>query len=859
MYIYGKITITAELPENIKKLDEIANNLWWSWNVDSLKLFKMIDENLWAKVNNNPIKFLHKVSKKKLEEASKNQEFLEKYNEVVNRFDKYMNPSITWFAENYPDKKDQLVAYFSAEYGLDEIFPVYSGGLGVLSGDHCKTASDLGLPFVGVGLLYRQGYFYQYINPEGWQETSYYELNLSELPIKPAIGPDGKEVIISIEFPGRVVYAKVWKIMVGRIPLYMLDTNVDMNSPADREITARLYGGDQEMRIMQEIFLGIGGVRALDALGIKPTVYHMNEGHTAFVGLELIRKLVQEKNLPFKVAKEVVAACTVFTNHTPVPAGNDVFPLHLMDKYFGNYWGALGISRHEFLDLGLRSGTDFGQMFNMTVLALKLAGKKNGVSELHGAVSRNIYSSMWPNIPEDEIPINHVTNGVHTLTWLDTDIKNLFCKYISPDWENQIHDQTMWDKVLDIPDEEIWKIHLEEKRHLIEMVRRKLIEQKSRHGNSTEALKKINEYLDPNALIIGFARRFATYKRANLIFRDLSRLTKILNDPERPVQIIFSGKAHPADRPAHELIKQIYDYSNREEFKGKIFIIENYNMHIARYLIHGVDLWLNNPRRPLEASGTSGQKAAINGVLNCSILDGWWVEGYNKKNGWAIGEDKFYQNYDQQDNADSESLYSILENEIIPLYFDRDERGIPVGWVKMMKESIRSIGRAFSTTRMLQDYIKHFYIPQTERVLKMRENNFEKAKALAEWKSFIEYNWAPVYILPAKNTNFFDECRASAGQPIKVSATVFLGNIDPSHVSVELYYGKIDENHHIENPIIKPMTLTEQVGNGTYNYSGEIIIEDGGSFGYTFRVIPYHPDMINKHDMGLIKWVVQRD
>lgn len=857
MYLYGKITATSELPENLKKLKEIALNLWWSWNVDCLNLYKMIDPDLWTKVKNNPVKFIQEVSSKKIAEASSNQDFLDKYYQVSNKFDEYMNSPSTWFSDNFPDKKDNIIAYFSAEYGLDEILPVYSGGLGVLSGDHCKTASDLGLPFVAIGLLYRQGYFNQFINAEGWQETSFNEQNMYDLPIRPAVGSDGKEVIISVELPGRAVFAKVWQVKVGRISIYMMDTNLDVNNPDDRQLTARLYGGDQEMRISQEIFLGIGGIRVLDALGIKPTVYHMNEGHSSFLGLELIKKLVQDKGLPFKVAKEVVSACTVFTTHTPVPAGNDVFPLNLIDKYFSNYWGSLGISRHEFMDLGLRIGPDAPQVFNMTVLALKLSGGKNGVSELHGAVSRNIYNELWANIPEEEIPIEHVTNGIHTFTWMDSSYKQLFDRYMGIGWENRLHEQSMWDKVYEIPDEEIWHIHMDQKNNLIESVRKRIKEQKSRHGDSPENLKQIDNYLNPNALTICFARRFATYKRANLIFRDFNRLVDILDNPDRPVQIIFSGKAHPADRPAHEIIKQIYDYTNNPALKGKVMLIENYNMSVARYLIHGGDIWLNNPRRPLEASGTSGQKTGVNGVINFSILDGWWVEGYNGRNGWAIGENKFYQNYDLQDNADSESLYSTLENSIIPLYFERDERGIPVGWVKIMKDSIVSVGKNFSTTRMLHDYINKYYVPQIERTRKIIESNYEIPKSLADWKSNIERDWSSIQITPSRNVNFFDESKIHVGQIVDTEATVYLGNINPSDVSVELYYGKIGENNLIENPEIRPMELSEQVGNGTYNYSGKVIIEDGGSYGYTFRIVPYHPNLINKHDTGLIKWVVQ--
>jgi starch phosphorylase len=856
MYNFGKVTVMSKLPESISRLEELANNLWWSWNVESLKLFKSIDPELWGQVGNNPVRFLHEVSQKKLEEASKNSGYMGNYEQILNKFDNYINSSDTWYSKNYPNHKDNIVAYFSAEYGLDEILAIYSGGLGVLSGDHCKTASDLGIPFVAIGLLYREGYFNQYINAEGWQETSFTEQNMYSLPVKPTIGEDGEEVIVSIDLPGRVVHAKVWTIKVGRVCLYMLDTKLDVNSITDRELTARLYGGDQEMRISQEILLGIGGARVLEALNISPTVYHMNEGHSSFLGLELMRKLIQEKGFSFKIAKEIVSACTVFTTHTPVPAGNDAFPISLIDKYFGNYWNLLGISRSEFLDLGRKGNADGHEMFNMTILALKVAGKKNGVSELHGAVSRSIFSDLWPNVPEDEIPIGHVTNGIHTLTWMDSGIKMLLARHIGEDWIERIHEQDMWNKVYDIPDEELWTIHMNQKRKLTEIVQNRLTNQKDRHGESPSSLKEIGSFFNPEALTIGFARRFATYKRANLIFRDIDRLINIINDPKKPLQIVYSGKAHPADRPAHELIKQIYDYTNRPELRGKVVFIENYNMNIARYLTHGVDVWLNNPRRPLEASGTSGQKSTVNGVPNFSVLDGWWIEGYNRKNGWAIGENKYYQSYEQQDNADSESLYFTLENEIIPLYFNRDEKGIPRGWVATMKEAIVSCGFKFSTYRMLQDYIEYAYMPQIERTLKIRESNYQVAAQLNEWKSMIQSNWSTVQISPEKDIGFQAEKQISVGQSIETAASVYLGNISPEDVEVELYYGRAGTNGTLENPSVEKMNVREQTTPGTYIYSTDMKIDDGGNYGYTFRVAPVNPNLINKHDMALIKWVI---
>ena len=552
MYLFGKITVTAVIPDELSKLKDIAYNLWWSWNSEAIDLFREIDLALWEKLGKNPVRFLKEVSQKKLEAKLKDPDYMQRYKKVVNDFETYMNETDTWFSRNFPDKKDHMVAYFSAEYGLNEVLPIYSGGLGVLSGDHCKSASDLGIPFTAIGLFYKEGYFSQRINSEGWQETIFTPLNPSNLPIQPALNDKGEEVIISVELPGRVVYAKVWVVKVGRVNLYLMDTDIEQNSPYDRGLTARLYGGDQETRIQQEIFLGIGGARVLDALGIKATVYHMNEGHSAFLGLELIRKLVQNHNLPFNQAKEVVASSVIFTTHTPVPAGNDVFPLEMIDRYFGNYWPSLGINRHEFLDLGLRIGEHHN--FNMTVLALTLAGQKNGVSELHGAVSRNIFKNVWPGIPEDEIPIGHITNGIHTLTWLSPSIKYLYDKYLDKDWKERLHEKEVWEKVDDIPDEELWKTHCVLKTKMIGYVREKLKEQRAANGESIERIKEVDTLLDSNALTIGFARRFATYKRANLIFRDLARIQKLLNNPEKPVQIIFAGKAHPADGPAHEII-----------------------------------------------------------------------------------------------------------------------------------------------------------------------------------------------------------------------------------------------------------------------------------------------------------------
>lgn len=855
MYLLGKIKVTAVIPEQLKRLKDIANNLWWSWNSEAIDLYREIDLVLWEKLNKNPVRFLLEVSQKSLEEKLNDPEYMKRYEEIVKRFDSYINSTDTWFNRTHPDKKNHLVAYFSAEYGLNEVLPIYSGGLGVLSGDHCKAASDLGIPFVGIGLFYKQGYFSQRLNRDGWQETIFNDLNVSYLPIKPALNADGNEIFVSVELPGRVVHAKVWQVKVGRVSIYFMDTDLEQNNPSDRTLTARLYGGDQETRIQQEIFLGIGGIRVLDALGLTPTVYHMNEGHSSFMGLELIRKLVQNKGLSFRVAKEMVSSASIFTTHTPVPAGNDVFPLHLIDKYFSNYWGSLGINRHEFLDLGLKIGDH--QNFNMTALALTIAGRKNGVSELHGAVSRNIFNNIWPGVPEDDVPIGHVTNGIHTLTWLSPSFKYLYDKYLDTDWQERLYDKDVWNNIDNIPDEDIWNTHCALKTKMIGFVREKLREQRSANGESLESIREVDSMLNPNALTLGFARRFATYKRANLIFRNAARIEKLLNNPEMPVQIIFAGKAHPADGPAHDVIKSINDIARQEGFKGKVILVENYNMTLARNLVQGVDIWLNNPRRPLEASGTSGQKVCINGIINFSVLDGWWCEGYNGKNGWPIGDDTAYDNEFYQDNADSESIYETLENKIVPLFYNRNEKGIPCGWVQVMKESIKSLLYKYSTHRMVQEYTDRFYVPSMNRVNRFQSSDYTLAANLADWKAFVERSWSQVQIVADKTLNQLREQKSISGQSISISTTVNLGNIEPSSVKVEIYYGLIGKSGMIENPEVIEMALQEKTESTVYRYSADVRIIEGGEYGYTFRVLPYHPELINKFDLGLIRWVVQ--
>ncbi|HEY6409954.1 MAG TPA: alpha-glucan family phosphorylase, partial [Ktedonobacteraceae bacterium] len=596
---------------------------------------------------------------------------------ILSDFDTYMHPPKheTWFSQNFPELGEQVIAYFSAEFGLHEALPIYSGGLGILSGDHCKEASDLDLPFVGVGFLYPQGYFRQGITREGVQEASYDKLQFSEAPAIPACDANGNEVMITVDLPGRQIHAKVWKVQVGRIPLYLMDTDVAPNTPPDRELSARLYGGDREMRISQEIVLGIGGVRALRALGISPAAWHINEGHAAFLNLERCRELVAS-GLTFNQAREAVAANSLFTTHTPVPAGNDTFSYDLVDKYFGSYWSQLGLTRDQFMEVA-REDHGWGPTYGMTVLALRLTGQHNGVSALHGSVSRKMWQFMWPGIDAEEVPIDYITNGVHTPSWIAPEMDALFKQHLGEDWQEHVDEADFWNRLSDIPDEELWKAHLQRKEALIDFTRRHLKRHHLRLGEGAAQITEIERMLNADAFLLGFARRFATYKRATLIFRDPDRLHRILNNSGKPVQIIFAGKAHPADEPGKALIEQVYRLSRSDAFRGKVIFLENYDIDMARYLVSGTDLWLNNPIRPHEASGTSGQKAALNGQPNCSILDGWWAEGFNGKNGWAIGEEREYHDADVQAEADSLSVYQLLEEEIIPTYYDRSPDGIP--------------------------------------------------------------------------------------------------------------------------------------------------------------------------------------
>ena len=855
MYVFNKITVNPQLPKRIEKLSEISNNLWWSWNTEFLRLFKTIDNDLWETCEKNPVKFLKQVSQERLEAVSKNVEFLKEYDKLARQFEDYMNSKNTWFANNYPENKNDLIAYFSAEYGLDRTIPIYSGGLGILSGDHLKSASDLGIPLVAVGLLYKNGYFHQKINGYGDQETEYINIELSNLPINPVKDENGEDLIIYVKFPKRRLYLKVWQINVGRIKLYLLDSDIEKNNPEDRDVTLRLYGGDQEMRIRQEIVLGMGGTNLLTrALGLNPTIYHMNEGHSAFLILELIKNIIRDKQVSFDVARDIASSKTVFTTHTPVPAGNDIFPLDLVEKYFKDFWPRLGLDREEFLRLGMKPSQILEPGFNMGILALKVAGKKNGVSKLHGAVSRELFGDVWPDIAANESPITYVTNGIHTCTWLSPKLKELYNKYLMPYWQDNIHEDKVWEKINNIPDKTLWETHQDRKEKLLKLVKDSTTQRLRRSGYSYEEINEITSKLNPNALTIGFARRFATYKRATLIFKDLERITQILNNSQMPVQLIFAGKAHPADKEGQDLIKRIHEISMMPQFKGKIFLLENYNIAMSQYLVSGVDVWLNNPRRPMEASGTSGQKASVNGVINFSVLDGWWAEGYNQENGWTIGTNAEYNSYEEQDIADSQSMYRTLEDKIIPTYYDKNEEGISTKWIRIMKNSIISTGGKYSTARMLVDYTNNLYMP----LCNLTKKYYQNVDTVAEynlWKKNLYINWKDIKIT---QTNNLDNITIDAGNNIEVKCEVELPNVDLDNITVECYYGKILDNGIVENVSIIPMKLTEKdEENRKYEYTTKIELRTGGNYGYTFRVMPKHEMLLDAENLNLVKWVTK--
>ena len=843
-------TVLPSLPERLQPLHTLAYNLWWCWNAEAVALFRRVDPDKFESLDHSPIRLLSSVDQPRFEELAADDGFLAHMDRVAGQLDHYMKAN-TWFGETFADDSTAKVAYFSMEFGIHESVPVYSGGLGVLAGDHLKSASDLGLPLCGVSMMYREGYFRQYLNPDGWQQERYPENDFFNLPLIPELDGQGQPILVSAPLPGREVKLRIWRIQVGRIPLYLLDANIPENDPHDRGITAQLYGGDINMRIQQEIILGIGGIRAMKAVGRVPTVVHMNEGHAAFAALERIRVMMQDEKLDFATAAEVVKAGTCFTTHTPVPAGNDAFSAQMMDQYLGDYINHLGIDRQKFLALGRMHPTNDAEPFSMTVLAIKLSNTSNGVSALHGVVSREMWKEIWPTLPTEEVPIGSITNGVHTQSWLSPEIGQLFDRYLGVQWEEKPTDFAIWKRVEHIPDAELWRTHERARERLIALCRSRLKAQLHRRGAPPSEIEAAEEVLDPDALTIGFARRFATYKRGDLVFRDPERVAALLNDPKRPVQFIFSGKAHPKDNGGKELISRVVQMAKRPEFRRRVVFLEDYEMNVARHMVQGVDVWLNNPRRPLEASGTSGMKAAANGALNMSILDGWWEEGYDGDNGWAIGAGEEYTDLGYQDEVESRALYELFENDLTPMFYTRGSDGLPRAWIRRMKRCISSLVPVFNTNRMVEEYLEQCYVPSHRRYSALAANGLKAAAGLAGWRLKLAQAWPGVKVegIDAPHGQML---RVGGEFPIQVH--VNLGGLSPDEVDVQLCHGLLDSHGQVSSPTAVSLKSAGANGTSATVFAGTVECSASGQFGYSVRVLPKHPHLPNPFEPGLVTW-----
>jgi glycogen phosphorylase len=851
MSILGRVTVLPHLPKAIERLDELAHNLYWTWSPEARELFRELDGPLFEARGNNPVVLLRDIPQSRLEQAAGDPNYLAQYKAVFEAFDSYHKRQ-TWFEASFQGKK-HVYAYFCAEYGWHEAIALYSGGLGILAGDHTKAASDIGVPLVGVGLWYPEGYFHQRIEPDGQQEAVYQRKSPYELPLHAVTDAMGNEVRVSVAIQGRDVHIRAWRVQVGRVPVYMLDVDLPENAPEDRDVLKRLYGGDQRTRIAQEIILGIGGVRLLRALNISPTTWHMNEGHSAFMALERCRELV-EKGIPFDTAKEVVASNTVFTVHTPVAAGNDAFPFDLVGQFFGGYWGSLGLNQQAFYDLA-RHDVGWGPMFSMPALALRFASGRNGVAQLHGDTSRRIWNDLWSEVPTEEVPIGHVTNGVHSATWIAPELQAITETVLPKHWLEHVDDKAMWQAVKSLDDKALWDVRKEVKARSLRFLRRRVRRQLTRHGVTPTVMQGAQELFDSTTLTIGFARRFATYKRATLIFRDLDRLANILNNPAMPVQLVFAGKAHPADKPGQSLISIIHNLSKDPRFAGRLLFVEDYDMAIGRSLTRGVDVWLNNPRRPLEASGTSGQKAAMNGVLNLSILDGWWPEGFDGHNGWAIGDGSSNavvegdNTEDKIDAADADALYDLLEREVVPLYYNRDEQGIPRAWLARSKDAMATISPTFSAQRMVKDYVNSYYAPASERFALMSSKDYEAANQLAAWRKSVAQNWPSVY-LSAKATE--DKVR-HIGDEIELEAVLHPRDLQNVELCVEVVYS-LEQDDLEHNLRTVRMTCQESFSDGGQRYLARFKPELSGRLVYGIRVYPVNSSLVSPFDAHAIRW-----
>ncbi len=849
--------VVPSLPPVLEPLRRIAYNLRWSWDHDSIELFRRLDSDLWEASGHNPVRMLGSMDQRRLEAAASNDSFVAHMERVAKDLEAYLSSGSSWCARTHGGEPECRVAYFSAEFGLTECLSIFAGGLGILAGDHLKSTSDLGVPMVGVGLLYQQGYFRQYLNDAGWQQESYQDNDFHNLPLTLVRRSDGTVLIVSVDYPERKLFAQVWRVDVGRVPLYLLDTNIPENPRAeDRDVTDQLYGGDLEMRLKQEILLGIGGYRALEALGIEPGVYHMNEGHSAFLALECIRRLMEFKKLDFAEARELASCQLVFTGHTPVMAGHDFFPPGMIETYFGPYIRSLGIGLSEFMGLGRRSPADEREEFCMTILALRTSVFHNGVSKLHGRVSREMWQELWPGVPIDETPIGYVTNGVHFRSWISDEMNQLYDRYLGPDWREEPGDGQLWNRAETIPAEELWRSHERRRERLVAFARQRLRTQLERRGAAQNELQAASEVLDPEILTIGFARRFATYKRATLLLRDPDRLGRILNHSERPVQVIFAGKAHPRDNAGKELIQQIISLARRPEFRRRVVFLEEYDLSVARYLVQGVDVWLNTPLRPLEASGTSGMKAAANGALNLSIPDGWWDEAWRESRsqliGWSIGRGETYPNPQMQDQVEAEALYELLETEVAPTFYQRGADRLPRLWTERMKACLSHLCSQFNTHRMVQQYTEGFYQPAHRKFTEMAEQDAQRTRELVAWQDRVRAAWPDVRIESVENGS---PATLPVGQPIQARVRVHLGSLTPEDVAVELYHGRVNADGHIVNALATAMSAIDTADGGSYDFEAHpVSCSDSGLHGYTVRVLPYHPDLPSAFIPGLIAW-----
>lgn len=843
------LNVIPNLPDNLKPLSDLSMNMWFTWNWEAIMMLVSMDDNLWHRSHRNPKWVLGTLPPERIEQLSKDPDFLRRLDGVKKQFEAYL-AAPTWFSKNHaPQEEDFMAAYFSMEFGIGEGLPMYSGGLGILSGDHLKTASDLGLPLVGVGLLYQKGYIQQVLNRDCWQVERYPENDWYNMPVQIVKDKEGKPMRVDVPLGSETIKAGIWRVPVGRTSLYLLDTNIPENPPHHREITDQLYGGDRDTRIRQEIVLGVGGVRALAAMGLHPTVYHINEGHSAFLLFERIAQVMHSRHISFNEAKEYVWGSSVFTTHTPVIAGNEHFDPELVRHYMEPYSRQFAVAWEEFLKIGREEPSS--PTFCMTVVALRLAAFLNGVSQLHQKTSRAMWRRIWPGLPEDELPIQNVTNGIHTCSWLSHEFHELFKKRLLDGkdvTQADMSDHCIWEKVDHLSDEELWNAHVTRKNKLIGLVRERVRRQLHRLGADHTVVDETSQMLDPNVLTIGFARRFATYKRANLIFRNLDRLAEILNNPKMPVQLVFAGKAHQADSFGKELVKSVARLMSDKRFKNRLVFVEDYNMNVARYMVQGVDVWLNNPVRPMEASGTSGMKAAANGVLNLSVLDGWWCEGYSPETGWAIGGSEHYKDEEERDYVEAEAIYNLIQKVIAPLYYERSGNGVPEKWIKMMKNSIKKLSPRFSTHRMVREYYEKFYVPAHRANRRLIHNG--KIIELADWRRKIEKNWSRVRVALEP---FKLEMEIHSGANVPVRATAWLGDLTPDEVEVQVYQGRADAQGNFTEG--RPINMIPDGRSGdAWHYKADLPCPRSGRQDFAVRVIPRHADLVHPFTPLFIRW-----